>query len=185
MIRRVFIAVPAPPEISIHLEHLKGDNTGISGIKWMRLSNLHLTIYFIGNIKDEDFEKVTDAIRPIINSHNKIALDFEKIAFAPVENPKMIWVRFQKSTSFTDLVNSIHESLKSIIPESKSYYKEPVPHITLARFHPIKEFEKINIERFFELKQLEITTCELMESIASPSGVTYTKAASGFYLGQF
>ena len=97
----------------------------------------------------------------------------------------MIWVRFQKNISFTHLVNSLHESLKSIIPENKFYYKEPVPHITLARFHPIKEFEKINIERFFELKQFEITTCEILESIPSPFGVTYIKATSSLYLDQF
>ena len=74
--RRIFIAVPAPPEISAYLKLLKEDNQDISGIKWIRLNNLHLTIYFIGNIVEEDFEKVTDAIRPIINVHNKIALDF-------------------------------------------------------------------------------------------------------------
>jgi 2'-5' RNA ligase len=184
LIRRIFIAIPAPPEISTYLEQLKEDNQKISGIKWMRFNNLHLTIYFIGNVKDEDFEKIVDAIRPIINSKKKITLDFEKIAFAPVQNPKMIWARFHKNSAFTQLVNSLHDALNSIVPESKFYYKEPVPHITLARFHPLKEFEKINIERPLELSQIIITTCELMESIPSPTGVTYKKAAPYFNLDQ-
>jgi hypothetical protein len=52
----------------------------------------------------------------------------------------------------------------------------------LARFHPIKEFEKINIERILELSQVEITDCELMESIPSPTGVIYKKEGSTFHL---
>ena len=96
----------------------------------------------------------------------------------------MIWARFYKNDSFTRLVYSLHEVLNAIVPEDKFYYKEPLPHITLARFHPIKEFEKINIGRPLNMQQIEITACELMESISSPEGVTYKKAAANFYLLQ-
>ena len=150
----------------------------------MRFNNLHLTLYFIGNIKGEDFEKIVETVRPIINSCEKIALDFEKISFAPSQHPKMIWARFYKNTSFTQLVNSLHEVLNTIVPENKFIFKDPIPHITLARFHPLKEFEKINIERPLELAQLTITTCEIMESIPSPNGVIYIKAGSSLNLNQ-
>lgn len=178
MIRRIFIAIPVPTEIPTYLEQLEEDNKHISGIKWMRFNNLHLTIYFIGNIKAEDFEKVLNTVRLTIKSHKIIVLDFENISFAPTQNPKMIWARFYKNINFTQLVNSLHEALKSIIPKDKYYYKEPIPHITLARFHPIKEFEKIKIGRPLELSQIEIISCDIMESIPSPTGVTYIKAAS-------
>ena len=146
----------------------------------MRFINLHLTIYFIGNINAEDFEKVLDAVGPIINLQKIFLLHFENISFAPVQNPKMIWARFHKSIDFTNLVNSIHEALKSIVPGVKFYYKEPVPHITLARFPQKIEFKKINIERVFELSQIEIITCAFMESFPSPEGVIYKKATPSF-----
>jgi len=184
LIRRIFIAIPSPPEISTYLEQLISDNPHIPGIKWMRFFNLHLTIYFIGNINAEDYEKILDTSRLIINSHKKIILDFEKISFAPSENSKMIWVRFYKNLSFTSLVNSLHEGLKSVVPENKFYYKDPIPHITLARFKPGKILNEINIERTLDLKQIIITTCDLMESISSPKGVIYKKAASGIYLAK-
>lgn len=181
MIRRIFIAIPAPPEISTYLEILKEDNQHVQGIKWMKFANLHLTIYFIGSINEEDLEKILNRIRLIINTHKIIVLDFDTVSFSPTQNPKMIWARFYKNTSFSLLVNSIHKSLNSIIPEDKVYYKEPIPHITLARFHPVKKTETINIKRPLELSQIRIIACELMESIPSPEGVSYKIAASGLH----
>lgn len=184
MIRRIFLATTAPPEISTFLEQLKADNQHLPGIKWMRYNNLHLTIYFIGNVNAENFNKILNVVTPIVRTHKKIVLDFEKTSFAPTQNPKMIWARFYKNNSFTQMVNSLHEALHSIIPENKFYFNEPIPHITLARFHPLKEFEKINIGRAVELAQIEITACDLMESIPSPTGVTYIKAASSIFFHQ-
>lgn len=96
----------------------------------------------------------------------------------------MIWVRFYKNLSFTSLVNSLHDALNSIVPENKFYYKDPIPHITLARFNPKKGLNEINIDRTLNLKQIIITTCDLMESIPSQNGVIYKKAASGIYLAK-
>jgi 2'-5' RNA ligase len=180
--RRLFLAVPCPLEVNTYLEKLREANQTISGIKWMWPHNLHLTIYFMGNTKNEDFDKIITTVLPILNSQEKFTLEFDKICFAPTSKPKMIWAKFHKNNSFTQLVNSVHEALKSIIPPDKFYYAEPIPHITLARFHPIKEIENINIGPQPELSKIHVTSCQLWESLSSPNGVKYENAASLFYL---
>jgi 2'-5' RNA ligase len=182
--RRIFIAIPVPPEIPTYLEKLKEDNRSVPGIKWVKFTNLHLTIYFIGNINASDFEGILNIVRLIINTHKTIVLDFENISFAPAKDQKMIWARFYKNISFTRLVDSIHTGLNSIIPENNFSYKEPIPHITLARFHRIKKNEKIYIERPLELSQIEINACELMESIPSPEGIIYKNVAPTLYFNK-
>lgn len=182
MTRRLFLAIPCPTEVRDYLEKLKEVNKDISGIKWMRPHNLHLTVYFMGNTKKEDFDKIITTVLPIINSQEKFILEFDKICFAPTKKPKMIWARFHKNNSFTQLVNLIHGALIAIIPPDKFYYEEPVPHITLARFHPIKEIETINIQPQPQLSQVHFTSCQLWESLSSPDGVKYENVAPIFYL---
>lgn len=148
----------------------------------MRIPNLHLTVYFMGNTNNENFDTIISTILPIINSQEKFTLEFEEICFAPTQKPKMIWAKFHKNNSFTQLVNSIHNSLTSIIPPDKFYYEEPVPHITLARFHPIKEIATIHIVPPPELASIPINSCQLWESLSSPNGVKYENAAPIFYL---
>lgn len=182
MTRRLFLAIPCPKEILVYLEKLKEVNQHISGIKWMRPHNLHLTVYFMGNTENKDFDKIIATLLPIVNSQEIFTLEFETIAFAPTQKPKMIWAKFYKNNSFTHLVNSIHESLKDIIPADKFYYAKPVPHITLARFHPIKEIENINIGSQPELPKIHFSSCQLWESVSNPDGVKYENVAPDFYL---
>lgn len=182
--RRIFIAIPVPPEVPPYLEKLKEDNLLVTGIKWVKFYNLHLTVFFIGNINANDFEKILSIIKGVINSHKIIVLNFENISLAPAKNQKMIWARFYKNISFTHLANSIHEGLNSNFPQYGFSFKEPIPHITLARFHPKNRNVEINIERSLDLSQIEVITCALMESVPSPEGVIYKKVAPTLYFNQ-
>lgn len=182
MTRRIFLAIPAPSEIHEYLNILKRKNQHIPGIKWMKDHNLHLTIYFIGNIDDSDFNKVTELVTQIVSSTEKFSFQFEKIYFAPQEKPKMIWARFQRSKTFTGLSDNIHKVLQSVLPENKFHYKEPVPHITLARFHPIKQLEKFDLPDLKFGKELPVSEIQLLESVSTPEGVRYDPVGPIFYL---
>ena len=131
--RRIFVAIPVPHEIFLYLEKLKKQNENISAIKWTRPHNLHLTIYFIGNIEAKDFEEVVATVKAAVESQKKFIIEFEKICLATKKKPKMIWARFSKHESFSRLANSINEALKFIILQNKFHFNEPVPHITFRR----------------------------------------------------
>jgi RNA 2',3'-cyclic 3'-phosphodiesterase len=182
--RRIFLAIPAPPEIHSYLEILKEKNLNIQGIKWMKDENLHLTIYFLGNIEADDFNKIIELLTPIFNSTKKFTFKFDGICFAPPEKPKMIWAKFHHDPCFTQLSGSIHETLKSIISPTKFHFNEPVPHITLARFHPIKELKLSVFPPFNNQLTIPVSAINIYESISTPNGVRYNNLGSFFYLSE-
>lgn len=171
--RRLFFAVPVPPEVPAYREQLKQENINIQGIKWMRLHNLHLTGYFIGNIENEKVDELVASVRQVIRSQQDFSIQFESVAFAPTRHPRMIWLRFHKSEAFTKLANGIHEAIAPIIPENKFHHKDPFPHITLARFHNrIYRDNEIRLPSF-TMPPLPISALELWESLPSAEGVKY------------
>jgi RNA 2',3'-cyclic 3'-phosphodiesterase len=180
--RRIFLGIPAPPEIHAYLEILREQNKNIPEIKWMKDHNLHLTIYFVGNIDGNDFDRIINVLTPIINSTDKIIFIFDKIVFAPSERPKMIWAKFQLNDTFTKLSESIHKTLRSFLPPTKFHYKEPIPHITLARFHPFKQLENIHFPSFGTELIIPLSAIRVYESIDTPNGVRYDDLGSFFYL---
>jgi RNA 2',3'-cyclic 3'-phosphodiesterase len=176
--RRLFLAVPVPPEVPAYREQLKEENIHINGIKWMRLHNLHLTGYFIGNVDEEKVDEVMALVRPVISAYHSFSIEFGSVAFAPSRDPQMIWLRFNQSAYFSAISNSIHEALAPLIPVNKFHYREPVPHITLARFHnKVYRQDRINLPAF-TLPPLRITGFELWESLPSAEGVKYQSVES-------
>src|ERR1051326_2416895 len=80
--RRIFLAVPVPQEIISLQDSLRENNSHLKKVKWMRNQNIHLTIYFIGNIPAEEFEDVVELILPITTEQKEFALRFESLFFA-------------------------------------------------------------------------------------------------------
>lgn len=150
----------------------------------MKDHNLHLTIYFIGNIENNDFDRTIQLLTPIINSTSKFSFHLEKTCFAPSQNPKMIWAKFYQNEIFTQLSQAIHKALEEVVQPTKFYYKEPVPHITLARFHPLKDLESLTLSTFIEKTNIPVTSIQLFESISTPTGVRYDNLGSFFYLSE-
>jgi RNA 2',3'-cyclic 3'-phosphodiesterase len=182
--RRIFLAVPSPPEIHEYLRILKEKNQNIQGIKWMKDHNLHLTIYFLGNIESDSFDDIVQLLTPLINSTKKISFQFDEICFAPTEKPKMIWAKFHRDSAFTELSEAIRKTLQPLIPPTKFHFKEPVPHITLARFHPIKNLSSSIFPEFNEQLTIPVTSIQIFESISTPTGVRYDNLGSFFYLSE-
>ena len=163
--RRIFLAISAPEEIHTYLEFLKTTNSHLPKIKWMRLHNLHVTIYFIGSIKTETFEEVLNVIQKIVKNQLPFELDFDRICLSPENKPRMIWARYHRNKSFSSLSNYIHDGLIKLIPSNKFFYNDPVPHITLARFHPLKNLTGFKMESNPVSHKIVASKCELWESI--------------------
>ncbi|MBI3501713.1 MAG: RNA 2',3'-cyclic phosphodiesterase [Bacteroidetes bacterium] len=165
--RRIFLAVPVPAEIISLQDKLRGKNSHLKKIKWMRNQNIHLTIYFIGNIPAEEVEDVIELILPVITEQIEFTLKFDSLFFAPSHKPEMLWVKFHKHELFSFFSENIHNALSKYLPENKFFRKDPVPHITLARFRSMKNYSDINLVSFESLRGLEIkiNSCELWETI--------------------
>lgn len=172
-IRRIFLAVPAPAEIVSLQDKLRADNSSLKRVKWMRNHNIHLTVYFIGNVPAEQFETIIEAIIPVINTQKEFTLKYDSLCFAPSRKPRMIWVKYKKHDAFAFLSESIHYSLRKFIPRNKFYFKEPIPHITLARFHSMKNYRDIKLPERFFLPDIIVNSCELWETVREEGRSNY------------
>ncbi len=164
-IRRIFLAVPVPKEIISLQDKLREQNSHLEKVKWMRNHNIHLTIYFIGNIPAEEFEDIIELILPITTEQKEFTLKFDSLFFAPSRKPEMLWVKFHKHELFSSLAENIHNALSKSLPENKFFSKEPIPHITLARFRSMRNYSDITFPKFETLEKFTINSCELWETI--------------------
>lgn len=175
---RIFIAIPPPQEVIIFQEKLRNINLHLKKIKWMRSNNIHLTIYFIGNINRENLKNVSEIIHLVIEKQTPFTLSFHELCFAPSKKPRMIWAKYHKHDSFSSFSANIHHALTKLIPNNKFYYNNPIPHITLARFHSMKNYTDISFPDPVVLPDLTINHCELWETVRTDGKSNYHRINS-------
>ena len=132
---RTFIAVPLKlPEKLIDLtERVKKacENEGW-GVKWINLSQLHVTLHFIGDIDQLVIPLISDSLEDSISSFKGWRSGITGFGvFGRGKAPRIIWMGFKNERVFSILKKKIDESLKNILPiEQELSFK---PHATIGR----------------------------------------------------
>jgi 2'-5' RNA ligase len=170
---RVFVAVPVQPAQAEELKQIQLQNNSLRGIRWTPLSNLHITVFFLGEVQEENISSISKKIKVIAHTTSPFNIQFEKITTeGKIKRSGMIWARFYKNKDFSLLANTVSESVKSFLAP-RSAIADPVPHITLARLKVKAEYEKINLFFKENFSIPEITFCELWQTIHTKDGVLY------------
>ena len=174
-IRRLFLAVDAPNNASEFIE-LNSPIFYQHTIKWMRIKNLHLTVYFIGNTEANKYDEIFNLSKEIISNYSNFTIYPDKICLMPSIHPRMIWIKYKIHPLFTELNHTLHHALKKFKLQSNQFYKEPIPHITLARFSRLKEEIKISQFRDIAPEPIQIKEVKLWETISSNTSSDYNKS---------
>jgi RNA 2',3'-cyclic 3'-phosphodiesterase len=177
MEKRLFISIPISGDISEILEEC-GKNVRVESIRWIPKQNIHITLYFLGDVKEDFIPNLVQNLEQLYSKTKNFNLSFEKITFAPPnKQASMIWAQFHKNSNYESLLKQTEDVIKKSLNRTTQYNsKELIPHITLARF-------KIPINtKIFHLKQpqipeLQIDSCKLMESELNSNGSIYTTIA--------
>lgn len=172
--RRLFVAIPIPVLVREGILRIREVNSFQKKVVWTREPNLHITVYFIGNIRSAEILAVTRIVRDVVAEQVCFKLSFENISLAPNDKrPRMIWLRFYRNEFFTDLANRVHLSLRGFISKNPYHFLEPIPHITIARFNSTFNHSQLKLDVSLELPPIEVKYCELWESINTFQGVQY------------
>lgn len=173
-IRRIFVAIPVPEKIKEEIFRLQEANRLVKKLVWTKEHNLHITVYFIGNIKQEHFASVIEIVREVAAAQEAFVLKFDVVTLAPsIEKPRMVWFRFSRHELFTDLATRIHLSLKKFIPENPFYFRNPLPHVTLTRFNSTFDTSRLDLNVSLDIPAIRVKQCELWESVLTEGGVHY------------
>lgn len=162
--KRLFIAIDFPKDIlleinKIVLPEFKGKRTD--------LSNLHLTLKFLGEVKEQDIPKIQKILREIQFKKFKAIID--EVGIFSKENIRIIWINFKGAE---DLQKKIDEKLAEFFSKEKRF----MGHVTIARVKQVKN-KKIFLEKIqstnIKKMEFEVTSFYLKESALSSQGPQY------------
>lgn len=171
MNKRLFIALNLPPQAKEQIKSILGKFNGSKNIKWTEPDNLHITLFFLGNISAEMQKKIENILHSFENRFNEIELQYQNVnAFPNLNNPKIIILPCRQTNGA--FILKFHELLGSELAKlGLKIEKRPwKPHITLGR---IKSDHGVKIEAMPEFQNFKIISYELMESILLPQGPEY------------
>src|SRR3990167_4173932 len=92
--KRLFVAIEIPEELKNQLLKI-GSKYQDKDIRWTKDKNLHITVQFLGNIKNVYIKQIEQELDDIAQNTNRFRLTIDKIIYAPPgETKNMVWVVF-------------------------------------------------------------------------------------------
>ena len=184
---RSFLAFELPPEIKKRALLVSEDvrRSGLNA-KWVKVDNIHLTVVFMGDIKEEDVPAIKDKIKKVCLGFDPINISLNGIGVFPnSRRPRVLWLGLDGEIErLSSLRDGLQEQLKTFgIKEEKRPFR---PHLTLGRFRkPGRGNSKLDdiISRY---EELEGPVCRLEELIMfkselRPQGAVYTMLCSWLF----
>ncbi|KPJ71173.1 hypothetical protein AMJ50_03030 [Parcubacteria bacterium DG_74_3] len=174
---RVFIAINLPEEVKKELVNRQATWPELP-VRWTKRENLHITLVFLGYLKDEEVFEVCEITKEIASKHDSFAINLNKVCYGPPKKipPRMVWVEGEKSPEVAALKNDLEGSLL----ERVNFHRERrpfAPHINLGRIRAwewrrIEAEERPKVEEEINLS-FPVDSIEVMESTLKRGGAEY------------
>jgi len=175
---RCFIAIELSPDIKQALGRIEAElEKNISGVKWVKPENIHLTLKFLGSIDKETVEGIKKILDDIAGGARPFKIRLSAAgAFPDPSRPRVIWVGIDEGKDeSTRLADGIEEKAAAlgIEKESRPFH----PHLTLARVKFIKDKDAVKRALpSLKVPQAEMTADKitLFRSTLMGAGPVYT-----------
>ncbi len=174
---RLFIAYPVQPEIQDKLGRLIEDlKSRDDSVKWVVPKNIHVTVRFLGDTREELIPAIKDTIDKIVTDFKAADCVIDRLgAFPNVRRPRVIWSGLDGDTdTLSQLAARMEEAVRlhGFEPEKKGFR----PHITLGRVR--KGLVSPDLVAFLEDHQLSplpirFGRVALVKSTLTPGGPIY------------
>ncbi len=175
--RRIFIAINLPEQIKKRLLDLQKEWADLP-VQWTKVSNLHITLVFIGYVDDEEMLEICRLIKEIGPKHQAFEVKLDQVCLGPLNRPpRMIWAKGKISPQLTQLRDDLEQKLFNSVSKGFNQQKTRAfsPHITLARIRQ-REWRTLGIKPSIDKKislSVPVASIEVMESHLSRDGAEY------------
>ena len=163
---RAFIAIDLPEDVRKEIERIQRRIPEFTG-KNTELENLHLTLKFLGEISEEQAEKVRERLKRV--KLNKFESEIDKIGVFSEKFVRIVWLHL---SNCDELQKKVDESLKDLFPEERRF----MSHLTIARVKRIDDKEKfLNKIKKIKIKLIKFSVgnFKLKKSTLTPEGPVY------------
>jgi 2'-5' RNA ligase len=179
---RCFIAIDIDKKIRSALGGLQrqlrdGVDVKRGDVNWVNPDNIHLTLKFLGEIKDEKAAEVCNIVKDVAGRHKSFELDIESVGHFGGRSPKVLWVGTGRGEeNLLELQEDIEKSLASAgWPEET---REFAGHLTLCRVRkPAAGMKLAQVSedyKDFKLGTMPADSVSVYQSELKPSGPVYT-----------
>lgn len=127
---RLFVAATLPSPLKVNLQEQLQPFLQ-PAVRAVPPDNLHLTLFFIGNVPLQDLSYIKQIIADVAKRHAPFTLTLACTEAGPnARSPRLVWARFQQHQAFEILSHDLTQMLTTEPPKKQ----KTIPHITLARF---------------------------------------------------
>jgi 2'-5' RNA ligase len=179
---RSFIAVNLPDTLKAEIGEIT-DRLRNAGPKarWVQSQNVHVTLKFLDEISDDQVNPLIGAITAASGDLHPFALRLGGFGFFPNEHKaRVFWVGIEAGLDELRLLaNGIDKQTKPLgfKPEKRKFSA----HLTLARFRqpgPAGDLAAAAARLDYHSETIKVGSIELMKSVLSPKGATYSVLGS-------
>lgn len=179
---RVFIAIDIDEQIRKALGRLQDELRGKADIKksdakWVNPQNIHLTLKFLGEIKDEQVAEVCNITRDVAGRHESFDLDVESVGHFGGKSAKVLWVGMgQNCDKLLQLQQDLEQQLDSAgWPMENRKFSG---HLTLCRIRSARAGDNLaqlaRQYKDFKLGTMPADSVTVYQSQLKPQGPIYT-----------
>lgn len=182
---RTFIAVEIPKDIQKAIgDYVDSIMGSFKDIKWVSPGNLHLTIKFLGEVKESDLKNLNDCVEKAASDFSPFIMALSNIGFFPSsKNTKVIWIGADGGAdNLLDLFQELENFLENLgfDREARAFS----PHLTIGRVKKKKKHNypvNINPEELpeFEPVKFYVKSIAIIKSTLTPQGPIYEKLYEG------
>lgn len=176
---RSFIAITIPEEVKEVLAGLvQGLKPIFPKISWVKPENMHITLKFLGNIREEDIGQIKQIMAKSCTDISPFSLQGQALGVFPTVNrARVIWTGLHGETA---LLEKLYLALETGLAQI-GFAKEERPfrpHLTLGRIKtrakPKPLLEAIHQYQTFSTPSFTVKEIVLFKSTLHPQGARYT-----------
>jgi 2'-5' RNA ligase len=179
---RCFVAVEIDNEIRKGLAKLQDElqakaDVGRGDVKWVDPRSIHLTLKFLGEIRDNQLVEVSNIVKDVAGRHKGFSLEVKHVGSFGGSSARVLWVGAgEDCTELLQLQAELEEKL-----EVAGWPKEArqfAAHLTLCRIKNAKAgFKMAQLAegyKDYEIDSLSVDSICVYESQLKPEGPIYT-----------
>lgn len=182
---RIFVGIKLPlGAVTSLCDAYGGHQDALSGVKWEKQENLHITLRFIGDLTPEKRLELQEGLHQLSASESPIDTSLLRYSMFPKKGDFRILhcdVAEDSSQSFGRLQARVDDCITSCGIEFRREDREFHPHVTLARNRRSnRKAVRAWIESLGEFNKIDFTVLnfQLFRSMLSKDGATYVELAS-------
>lgn len=151
----------------------------VQGVKWVRPETIHITLKFLGEMKDSDLPRIAEAVAECAKAAAPSRLDFRGLgAFPNADRPRVVWAGASEPVNPGALARLSGNLDAALAPfGAKRENRAFKAHATLGRVRRPKSMPELarSLRQMAEepFGQMEAAEIVLMQSDLTPKGPVY------------